>query len=99
MTPMIPSADSDWVTRLRQWLTTPTDKTSSPQVIFWFSLSLSCAAMFGLMALRKAFSSPYVVQDDVRQHVFWMRRFLDSELFPQDLIADYFHSVEQPGYK
>lgn len=99
MTPMIPSADSDWVTRLRQWLTTPTDKTSSPQVIFWFSLSLSCAAMFGLMALRKAFSSPYVVQDDARQHVFWMRRFLDSELFPQDLIADYFQSVAQPGYK
>lgn len=28
-----------------------------------------------------------------------MRRFLDSELFPQDLIADYFQSVAPWGYK
>jgi hypothetical protein len=87
------------VTRLRRFLTTPTDKTASPQVLFWFSLSLTCAAMFGFMGLRKSFSSPYVVQDDARQHVFWMRRFLDPELFRDDLIADYFQSVAQPGYK
>lgn len=84
---------------LRKFLTTPTDKTASPQVIFWFSLSLTCAAMFGLIALREAFRSPYVVQDDARQHVFWMQRFLDSELFANDLIADYFQSVAPAGYK
>ncbi|HEY9674836.1 MAG TPA: hypothetical protein V6D11_25575 [Waterburya sp.] len=84
---------------LRKFLTTPTDKTASPQVIFWLSLSLTCAAMFGLIGLREAFSSPYVVQDDARQHVFWMQRFLDPELFPNDLIADYFQSVAPAGYK
>lgn len=84
---------------LRKFLTTPTDKTSHRQLIFWFSFSLTCAAMFGLLGLRTAFSNPYVVQDDVRQHVFWMQRFLDPELFPNDLIADYFESVAQPGYK
>ena len=87
------------IERLRKVLTTPTDKISNRQLIFWFSFSLTCAAMFGLLGLRTAFSNPYVVQDDVRQHVFWMQRFLDPELFPNDLIADYFASVAQPGYK
>ncbi|WP_210404668.1 hypothetical protein [Chroococcidiopsis sp. TS-821] len=44
------------------------------------------------------FSSYYVVQDDARQHVFWMRRFLDPDLFPNDLLADYFQSVAPLGY-
>ena len=38
------------------------------------------------------------MQDDARQHVFWMQRFIDSELFPHDLIADYFQSVAPTGY-
>lgn len=99
MTLSVEPSISDWVKRLRKWLTTPTDKTSSPQVIFWFSLSLTCAALFGSIGLRRAFSHEYIVQDDARQHVFWMQRFLDPQLFPNDFIADYFQSVAQPGYK
>src|SRR5215208_192506 len=30
--------------------------------------------------------------------VFWMERFLDPQLFPNDLIADYFQSVAPTGY-
>ncbi len=67
-------------------------------MIFWFSLSLTFAAVYGVLVLQKAFSSEYVVQDDARQHVFWMRRFLDTKLFPNDLIADYFQSVAPRGY-
>lgn len=99
MTSSAETSRSDLITRLRQFLTTPTDKRFSPKIIFWFCLSLSCAFMFGWIGLRKAFSSEYVVQDDAQQHVFWMRRFIDPELFPNDLIADYFQSVAQPGYK
>ncbi len=84
---------------LRKFLTTPISETSRSQIIFWFCLSLTCAATFGLVGLQKAFSSEYVVQDDARQHVFWMQRFSDPELFPKDLIADYFQSIAQPGYK
>jgi len=40
-----------------------------------------------------------VVQDDARQHIFWMRRFLDPALFPNDIIADYFQSVAPLGYR
>ena len=45
-----------------------------------------------------AFSGDYVVQDDARQHVFWMQRFIDPTLFPNDLFADYFQSVAPWGY-
>ena len=65
----------------------------------WLSLSLTLGFIYALMALQKAFSGEYVVQDDARQHVFWMVRFIDPELFPNDLIADYFQSVAPAGYK
>lgn len=50
------------------------------------------------MVLNVAFSAEYVVQDDARQHVFWMQRFIDPELFPGDWIADYFQTVAPAGY-
>ncbi len=84
--------------RLHRFLTTPTARSLSSQIVFWFSLSLTFAAIYGLPGLQQAFSSEYVVQDDARQHVFWMRRFLDAGLFPNDLIADYFQSVAPLGY-
>ena len=83
---------------LKRFLTTPASKVSNYEVIFWFSLSLIFATIYGTQALAKAFRSEYIVQDDARQHVFWMRRFLDPELFPNDLIADYFQSVAPLGY-
>ncbi|AFY80409.1 hypothetical protein [Oscillatoria acuminata] len=83
---------------LRKFLSAPISHRFSPIVIFWFSLSLTFAAFYGVMALQKAFSVEYVVQDDARQHVFWMQRFLDPNLFPDDYIADYFQSVAPAGY-
>ncbi|HIK09183.1 MAG TPA: hypothetical protein IGS52_02765 [Oscillatoriaceae cyanobacterium M33_DOE_052] len=65
---------------------------------FWWWLSLTMAVVYGLLALRMAFDGEYVVQDDARQHVFWMERFLVPGLFPGDLIADYFQSVAPLGY-
>ena len=74
-------------------------QTKKSQLLFWFFLSLIFAAIYSFLALQKAFSSEYVIQDDARQHVFWMGRFLDSSLFPKDLIADYYQSIAPPGYK
>jgi hypothetical protein len=71
---------------------------SEIQISFWFSLSLTFAATYGILGLQKAFGGEYVVQDDARQHVFWMQRFVDAELFPGDLIADYFQSAVPIGY-
>ncbi|MGD1715889.1 hypothetical protein ACP6PK_21305, partial [Dapis sp. BLCC M172] len=77
----------------------PSNTPTANQKIFWLILSLTFTTIYSLLALKEAFSGEYIVQDDARQHVFWMRRFLDSELFPNDLIADYFQSVAPWGYK
>lgn len=71
---------------------------SRAQTTFWLSLSLAFAAVYGVMALRQAFAGEYVVQDDARQHVFWMQQFRDAALFQGDLIASYFRSVAPIGY-
>jgi hypothetical protein len=65
----------------------------------WLFGALAIAALYSALALRLAFRAGYLVQDDARQHVFWMRRFIDPALFPNDLIADYFHAVAPAGYK
>lgn len=66
---------------------------------FWLSLSVTASILFSLGGLKLAFQNLYIVQDDARQHVFWMQRFIDPGLFPHDLIADYFQSVSPLGYK
>lgn len=83
---------------LHQFLFKPLVKTPRSHLVFWLLLSLTIAAICPVLALQKAFSSEFVVQDDARQHVFWMSRFLDPDLFPNDLIADYFQSVAPWGY-
>ena len=65
----------------------------------WLIAALAVAAFYSGLALRLAFRFPDLVQDDARQHVFWMRRFIDPSLFPNDLIADYFQAVAPAGYK
>lgn len=84
--------------RLRNSVFLRSNKTSKKQVIFWFSLSMTFSVMYAILALQQAFSTEYVVQDDARQHVFWMLRYIDPNLFPNDLIADYFQSVAPAGY-
>lgn len=49
--------------------------------------------------MTQAFGGDYIVQDDARQYVFWMQRWQDPELFPNDLIADYFSSIVPAGYR
>ena len=83
---------------LSQSLLAKKTKISQKQVLFWFTLSLIFAAGYAILALRQAFASEYVVQDDARQHIFWMLRFIDPNLFPDNLIADYFQSVAPAGY-
>lgn len=86
------------IARLHKLLSTQTSKSSKSQVIFWFSLSFAFAVLYSYLGLQEAFSSQYVVQDDARQHVFWMQRFLDPDLFPRDWIADYYQSISPLGY-
>ena len=88
-----------YITKLQKVLTTPVTNKSSLQTIFWFSLSLSFAGIYGFLALQQAFKSEYVVSADASYYVLWLRRFLDPELLSsQDLIADYWQSMTPWGY-
>lgn len=84
--------------RVHPFLLNPVDKAPRSQTLFWLGLSLAVAFLFAVPALQQAFSSDYVVQDDARQHVFWMMRFRDPALFKGNLYADYFQAVAPWGY-
>ena len=64
----------------------------------WLILSLLVAILYGIESISYALNHPEIIQDDARHHIIWMRRFIDPELFPNDLIADYFRSVAPWGF-
>ncbi|MEG3933987.1 hypothetical protein QT990_22500 [Microcoleus sp. T3_B1] len=86
------------IARLHKFLTATVDRTSRSHTRFCLTLSLTFATVYAILGLKQAFSGQYIVQDDARQHVFWMMRFVDRELFPNDFIANYFQSVAPAGY-
>jgi hypothetical protein len=71
----------------------------SPHFLIYFGLSFIAPLYFGAIALHYSLTEPYIVQDDARQHIVWLQRFIDPQLFPNDLIADYFQAVAPVGYK
>ena len=44
----------------------------------WLIAAVAIGCFYSALALRLAFASPDLIQDDARQHVFWMRRFIDG---------------------
>ena len=72
---------------------------SKQNVAFWFCLSLLIPVYYCVVTLLNVFSYEYVVQDDARLHIVWLQRFVDSELFPNDWIADYYMAYASPGFK
>jgi hypothetical protein len=70
---------------------------SRQQVRFWFMASLLVALLYSLLGLQTVWGND-AVADDARQYLFWMRRWQDPDLFPDDLIANYFQSVTPWGF-
>lgn len=70
----------------------------SSQVIFLL-LSLTIPLYFGLIALGYSLSQPHIVQDDARLHIVWFQQWIDPALFPNDLIARYYQSIQAAGFK
>ena len=65
--------------------------------VAWLAAALAFVALWMVRSLWPALD-PLVVQDDARQHVFWMQRLVDPTLLRDDLYADYFASQAPPGY-
>ncbi|MEH2038697.1 hypothetical protein [Nostoc sp.] len=91
------------ISQLQKVLTAPITQNSKQNqsrltVIFWYSLSLTFAVGYILMGLRQAFTRKYIVSDDAREYISWIYRYFNPDLFPGDLIADYFQSVTPIGY-
>ena len=85
--------------RWQRWILPDPGRASRKEWWFWLALSLAFSFTFGWLAFQQGTAGPYVVQDDARQHVFWMQRYLDPSLFPDDPIADYFQGVAPIGYR
>ena len=64
----------------------------------WLAVALVLSGLFVARTMAPALQGPGVIQDDARQHVFWMWRWTDPALFPNDLIADYFAAQAPAGY-
>lgn len=62
------------------------------------AMAIAYGAVCGGLALGEAFAGKYVIQDDARQYGFWMRRFLDPELFQNDWTAEYLANVTPDVY-
>ncbi len=86
------------IVRLQKLFASTSSSKSDHLWHFWLSLSLGFGVVCSWLALKEGFSGEWIVQDDARQHVFWMLRYLDPQLYPNDLIADYFQSVAPVGY-
>ncbi len=84
--------------RLRQFLGSAEEEATARKMWPWFAVAMLYAVGCALLALHQAFASNYMVADDVREHVFWMFRYLDPRLFSHDPIADYFQSLAPSGY-
>jgi len=80
---------------LRKYLTS---EINPAQRYLWLGLSVLVSLSYSLPVMIQALSLRFIIQDDARQHVTWMRRFLDPDLYPNDLMADYFQSVAPWGY-
>ena len=65
----------------------------------WLGISLLFACYYGICFYYFVFNQKYVVQDDVRHHIVWLQRHIDSDLFTQDIIADYFTRLAPLGFK
>jgi hypothetical protein len=63
----------------------------------WLIAALGLSLLLGLRAMAPGLA-PGVMQDDARQHLFWMARFRDPQSFPDDPIADYYQALAPPGY-
>jgi hypothetical protein len=55
-------------------------------------LAFAATALLAVSAQWRGFVNPFVANDDVRQQLFWMRRWLDPQLYPPDILNEYARS-------
>ena len=69
------------------------------EVALWFGISFIAPLYYGLISFFYATSSAYIVQDDARYHIVWLQRLIDPDLFPNDVMAEYFGAIQGVGFR
>ncbi len=77
-------------------MTTPCDRPA--RLADWFGVGALSLLVFAAAHVQ-AFLSPHVVNDDVRQQIYWMARWLDPALYPSDLLGEYAAGYVPVGVK
>ncbi len=62
-------------------------------IIFLFGISV------GVATLWQQLTNPYLINDDVRQHTYWMNQLHDGTLFPNDLFTEYSQFLSPAGFQ
>ena len=78
--------------RLAQFRLNPQTSRKLQWLLAW-GLALLTAYLLAQQTWEEIQEVDYRIQEDGRQHVFWMRRYLDPDVFPNDPIADYFQAM------
>ncbi len=52
-----------------------------------------------VVAHRASLTNAFVINDDVRQQIFWMRQYLSPELYPSSILVDYAKSYVPYGVR
>lgn len=66
--------------------------------LLWLTMLFGSVLAYWLPDTLQALNTPTAVQDDARDHVFWMQRYDDPQLFAGDFVAGYFESVSPWGF-
>jgi hypothetical protein len=77
-------------------MTGPSDRSARSADWLWVGL---LSLLVFAVAHRHGLVSPFVINDDVRQQIYWMARWLDPALYPPDLLGDYAASYVPAGVK
>lgn len=52
-------------------------------------LALACSLFLAISAQEPGLINSFVINDDVRQQLFWMQRWSNPQLYPPDILGDY----------
>ncbi len=72
---------------------------NSTKTLFLFLLAVVSAASVFCIGNFDIFSNHYIINDDVRQQIFWMERWRDPGLFQNDFLTRYAETYVPAGVK
>ncbi len=64
----------------------------------WSAIVWGLAFAVAAWSQLETFLDPFVISEDARQHIYWMQRFREPGLFPDDLLARYSEHYQPWGY-